>query len=91
LPEFFPAWLACLILAMLLAGVRFAGFARRPFGRLAPVAALILLIVAASYIAGCAGHVAAVPAGTPAGTYTISVTAASGTDVHTTSATLIVQ
>ena len=90
-PGTFAACLACLILAMLIAGVRFAGFARRPLGRVAPVAALILLIVAAGYIAGCAGQVAAVPAGTPAGTYTITVTGTFGTDVHTTSATLIVQ
>ena len=62
---------------MLIAGVRFAGFARRPLGRVAPVAALILLIVAAGYIAGCAGQVAAVPAGTLAGTYTITVTGTS--------------
>jgi hypothetical protein len=55
------------------------------------VPALILLFVAAGYIAGCAGGVAAAPSGTPAGTYTITVTGTSGTDVHSTSVTLVVQ
>jgi hypothetical protein len=91
LPGSFPAWLACLVLAMLVAGAGFAGFARRPLGRLAPVAALILLVVAAGYIAGCAGNVVAAPTGTPAGTYTITVTGTSGTDVHSTSVTLVEQ
>jgi hypothetical protein len=76
---------------MLVAGAGFAGFARRPLGRLAPVAALILLVVAAGYIAGCAGNVVAAPTGTPAGTYTITVTGTSGTDVHSTSVTLVEQ
>jgi hypothetical protein len=68
---------------------------RRPLRRLAPIAALILLIVTAGYVAGCAGGFPQLqmfnPNVTPAGTFTITVTATSGTDVHTTTVTLIVE
>jgi len=94
----FPAWLAVLALVALLAGVSFAGFKRKPLRRLVPVAGLILLIVTAGYLAGCAGGFPSetssgseTSTGTPAGTYTIRVTGTSGTDVHSTTVTLIVQ
>ncbi len=92
-PGSLAAWLASLALAILLARVGFAGLERKPLRRLAPLAALILLIVTTGYLAGCAGGFprTEVPGGTPAGTYTITVTATSGTDVHSTTVTLIVQ
>jgi hypothetical protein len=90
-------WLAfaVLLLALLAAGIAYGGLQRRPLRRLAPIAALILLIVAGTYLAGCAGGFPQLqafnPNVTPAGTFTITVTATSGTDVHTTTVTLIVQ
>jgi hypothetical protein len=89
----FPVWPA--LLAMLLAGIGFARYQRMPLGRLAPTAALILLIVTAGYLAGCAGgfprlETSTGTAGTPAGVYTLTVTGTSGTDVHTTTVTLTV-
>jgi hypothetical protein len=84
-------------MALLAAGVGSAGLRHKPLRRLAPVAALILLIVTAGYLAGCAGGFPNLetsttnPGGTPAGTFTITVTATSGTDVHMTTVTLIVQ
>jgi trimeric autotransporter adhesin len=96
LPTMFPAWMGLLALAMLLAGFSLAHFGRMPLRRLAPLTALILLIVAAGYLGGCAGGFprletsATNPGGTPSGTYTLTVTGTSGTDVHTTTVTLIV-
>jgi N-acetylneuraminic acid mutarotase len=91
----FPAWLALLAMAMLLAGIGLVGFERMPLGRLAPTAALVLLIVTAGYLAGCAGgfprlETSTGTAGTPAGVYTLTVTGTSGADVHTTTVTLTV-
>ena len=92
-PGSFPAWLALLALATLLAGVSFAGFKRKPLRRLAPVAGLILLIVTAGYLAGCAGGFprSETATGTRAGTFTITVTGTSGTDAHSTAVALTVQ
>jgi hypothetical protein len=90
-PTSLPVWPA--FLAMLLAAIAMAFRKRMPLRRLVPVAALILLIVATGYIAGCAGGFPGLqpPPGTPAGTYPLVVTGTSGTDVHTTTVTLIVQ
>jgi trimeric autotransporter adhesin len=95
-PKSFQVWLCLLALTMLLAGFGFAGPERKALRRLAPVTALILVIIAAGYLAGCAGgfpqlETATPPSGTPAGTFTITVTGTSGTDVHSTTVTLTVQ
>jgi sugar lactone lactonase YvrE len=89
-PKSFPSWMLISALALLLAGIGFANFNHKPIRRLVPVAGLILLIISAGYISGCASGPAVNPNGTPAGTYTITVTATSGTDVHTTTAALTV-
>jgi hypothetical protein len=86
-------WLGVLALATLLAGVGIAGIERMPLRRWAPLAALILLIVMAGYLVGCMGGFprAALPGGTPTGTYSIAVTATSGADAHSTTVMLTVQ
>jgi hypothetical protein len=95
LPRSLPAWLAVLILAILLAGV---GYVRapggRPMRRLVPVASVILLIVTAGYLTGCAGGFPQLESSsctaTPSGSHAVTVTGTSGSDVHTTTVTLIV-
>jgi sugar lactone lactonase YvrE len=89
-PKSFPSWTMISALALLLAGIAFANFNRKLARRLVPAAALILLMISAGYISGCASGPTVNPNGTPAGTFTITVTATSGTDVHTTTATLTV-
>jgi hypothetical protein len=89
-PNSFPSWTIISALALLLAGIGFANFNRKLARRLIPAAALILLMISAGYISGCASAPVVNPNGTPAGTYTITLTATSGTDVHTTTVTLTV-
>ncbi len=89
-PKSFSSWMMASALALLLAGIAFANFNRKLARRLIPAAALVLLIISAGYISGCASAPVVNPNGTPAGTYTITVTATSGTDVHTTTVTLTV-
>ncbi|HEY4838580.1 MAG TPA: Ig-like domain repeat protein, partial [Candidatus Acidoferrales bacterium] len=89
-PKSFPSWKVFSALALLLAGIAFANFNRKLARRLIPAAALILLMISAGYISGCASAPVVNPNGTPAGTYTITVTATSGTDVHTATVTLTV-
>jgi hypothetical protein len=74
--------------------VSFAKFSRKLGRRLVPLAGMVLLIVTIGYLSGCTGSgfpKLATTTGTPAGTYVISVTGTSGTDVHSTTVTLIVQ
>jgi subtilase family serine protease len=90
-PRSFPAW--TILLALSLAGMSFACLKRRTLRRMAPLTAMILLIAAASYLTGCTAGFPGLGTSnaTPAGTFSIKVTATSGTDVHTTTVTLIVQ
>ncbi len=62
--------------------------------RFAPVTPIAIVLLTATVIAGCGGGGVTAPpppTGTPAGTYIITVTAQSGTLVHTTNVTLTVQ
>ncbi|HEX2776091.1 MAG TPA: hypothetical protein VHN10_05570, partial [Candidatus Acidoferrales bacterium] len=91
-PAPFPAGVASVGLAMMLAGLSFMGLARKPLRRFAPTAALILLIVMVGYLAACTGSSSkGNPNGTPAGMYTITVKVTSPTGALSTNATLIVQ
>jgi len=57
--------------------------------RLALYLPLVLLLLSAAVVVGCGGG-GGIPAGTPPGTYNISITATSGSATHTTTVTLIV-
>jgi len=87
-----PAW-PPLLLALLLATVVGWWRVRRSSPRLAPAACLLFgAMLATTFLAGCGGggFPLAKAVGTPAGTYTITVNAASGTLTHSTTVTLIV-
>jgi len=88
-----PGWPVAIALATLLAGFGFARTDRSQRRRLVPLAALILLIVTVGYMSGCAGGFPrlAVTSGTPAGTFTLTVTGSSGADAHSTTVVLTVQ
>ena len=62
---------------------------------LVPLGALVLLIVIAGYLSGCAQGfprlTTGTPTGTPAGIYLITVTGTSGTDKHSATVALTVQ
>ena len=69
-----------------------ANLQRRLPRRLAPVAALMMmLIITVTYVAGCGNTSRPASSGTPAGMYTLTVTAKSGTAARSTTVTLIVQ
>lgn len=89
-----PLWLIAVVLAFALTSLGFAKLGRRSIRRLIPIGAFALLLISAGYLSGCAGSgfpKVGSNLGTPAGTYTITVTGTSGTDVHTTTVTLVVQ
>jgi YVTN family beta-propeller protein len=93
-PTRLPAWPALLSLAMLLAAATLNTLKPNLARRLVPVAVLVLVIAGAGYLAGCGGSGfprLPVTNGTPAGTYTITVTGTSGTDAHSTTVMLVVQ
>lgn len=89
-----PLWLICGLLTALLVTLTLAKFARPSVRRrLIPIGAFAILLISAGYLSGCAGNgfpkIGA--AGTPTGTFPVTVTATSGSVVHTTTVTLIVQ
>ena len=97
-PNFLELSAACLaaLAIMTLLATRFAGIESRVRRRFVSLCLPILTIVVAGYIAGCgsastAGNQMTNPNGTPAGNFAITVTATSGSDVHSTTVTLIVQ
>ena len=89
-----PLWLIAFAMLLVLATASLAKFRKQTARRLIPISAFALLLISISYISGCSGS--GFPrvgsnTSTPAGTYTVTVTGTSGTDVHTTTVTLIVQ
>lgn len=91
-PGSFPAGVASLALAMMLAALGFAGLPRKPLQRFAPVVALLLLILTVGYLSACGGSSSSVnPNGTPAGSFTIKVTMTSTAGALSTNVTLNVQ
>jgi hypothetical protein len=80
-------------LAICLASATLAVGKRKSLRRLVLAAALIWLIGTASYLAGCAEGFPkpATSTATPAGSYVLTVTGAAGTDMHSTTVTLVVQ
>ena len=92
-PGAFAAWLALLALASLPAGVRVITTRPIALRRLAPAAALTVLLAVAGFLSACAGDSAAVGTvtGTPAGSYPITVTGTSGAETSSTIVTLVVQ
>jgi hypothetical protein len=87
-------WLISLAAMAALFSLTVARFGRRTTRRLIPVGAFALLLISAGYLSGCSGGgfpKVGTNTGTPAGTYTITVTGTSGSDVHSTTVTLVVQ
>jgi uncharacterized repeat protein (TIGR01451 family) len=92
-PQQLILWLLALISTTL---TLFAFARRRPARqrRFAPAMLVAIVVLTATVIAGCGGGGVTAPpppTGTPAGTSIITVTAQSGTLVHTTNVTLTVQ
>jgi len=89
-----PLWLITFVMLVAFATASLAKFGKQTARRLIPIAAFALLLISISYISGCSGG--GFPrigsnTSTPAGTYTVTVTGTSGTNVHTTTVTLVVQ
>ncbi|MFZ0821806.1 MAG: hypothetical protein WAM91_17215, partial [Candidatus Acidiferrales bacterium] len=96
-----PLWLVAFMLMLAIATASLVKVGRRPvqhqvqrsIRRLIPIGALVLLLGVVGYLSGCNGGFPGVAAnvGTPAGTYTITVTGASGSVQHSTNVILKVQ
>jgi hypothetical protein len=88
-----PIWLMIFATILALMAVSTLIPARRTARRLISISALALLLISVGYLSGCAGGFpgASVNNGTPAGTYTITVTGTSGSVQHSTTVTLTVQ
>jgi hypothetical protein len=89
-----PLWLISFVMLLALTTISLAKFGKQATRRLIPIAAFAVLLISVGYISGCSGG--GFPrvgsnTSTPAGTYTVTVTGTSGTDVHTTTVTLVVQ
>jgi hypothetical protein len=89
-----PIWLFAFLLTAALASLTLTKLARPSVRRrLIPIGAFAVLLISAGYLSGCAGS--GFPktgtSGTPAGSFPITVTGTSGTDVHSTIVTLNVQ
>ncbi len=88
-PQFLPVSLLAILLSVLL--LRFARTRRQRFAGALSLAGLVLLIL---QTIGCGGGSSysppPPPPGTPAGTYSVTVTGTSGNTTHTTTLTLIV-
>jgi uncharacterized protein len=89
-----PLWLIAVTLTLMIATASAAKFGRRTARRLIPISVFAILLVSVGYISGCSGggfpNVGS-NTGTPAGTYTITVTGTSGVVQHSTTVTLVVQ
>ena len=89
----FREWPVAFVLGALLVGCRFVNLNKKLRPRLVPLAALLLLLVTIGYLSGCAGGFPRLPltTGTPAGSYTITVSGVSSADSHSTTVMLTVQ
>jgi hypothetical protein len=89
-----PLFILALVALLALMTTRAAKFGRRTARRFVPIAALSMLLISIGYISGCSGGgfpKVGTNTGTPAGTYTVTVTGTSGTVQHSTTVTLIIQ
>ena len=90
-----PSQLAMWSLALAAMIAVLLSFRRKRQTRFAPALSVAIVLLLAIIVAGCGGGGVGAPppppSGTPAGTSIITVTAASGSVVHTTNVTLIVQ
>jgi hypothetical protein len=94
-PQLLLAGVLALLLAVIL--LRFARTRRQRFAGAIPLAGLVLFLILQSIGCGGGGYSSPPPppppppTGTPVGTYTITVTATSGTLAHNTTLTVVVQ
>jgi hypothetical protein len=89
-----PLWLITFAMLVLLTTASLAKFNRSVARKLIPIGVFAVLLISVSYISACSGGgfpKVGSNLGTPAGTFTVTVTGTSGTDVHSTTVTLVVQ